>query len=208
MTLQTADFTHAALYPLVCEVPVALVCNAVTLGVMMASPTDLEDFARGFALTEGVIRDSAELREIEIVHHAKGFEARLWLTPAANARAASALDDRPRRLRTLRHRQSGQGRTDAARPPLLHPAPDTAGACAAPDLLRAHQPEHDRTHGCHAAGFYVPDQGPKAAAAVSSVDRQIGRAGQMSCFDATSVRRFGPENTNQPPRARVSHHVQ
>jgi FdhD protein len=34
------------------EVPVAVRCNGEPLAVMMASPGDLEDFARGFALTE------------------------------------------------------------------------------------------------------------------------------------------------------------
>ena len=39
-------------------------------------------------MTEGVIRDISELRDIEIVDHPNGIEARLWLTPAAAARAA------------------------------------------------------------------------------------------------------------------------
>ncbi|MCF7701710.1 formate dehydrogenase accessory sulfurtransferase FdhD [Loktanella sp. M215] len=146
---------------LVREGPVAIVCNAVTLGVMMASPADLEDFALGFAVTEGVIRDPSELREIEIVTHAKGTEARLWLTPAAAARAAA------------RHRAMigpvGCGlcgidsldKVERELPPLSADAVHLTRAqvCGAPDLLRLLQPEHDRTHGCHAAGFLIPGRG-------------------------------------------------
>ncbi len=156
-----AGHTLTARPELVREGPVAIVCNAVMVGVMMASPADLEDFALGFAVTEGMIRDLSELREIEIVTHAKGTEARLWLTPAAAVRAAA------------RHRAMigpvGCGlcgidsldKVDRVLPRLPTGAVHLtrAEACAAPELLRAQQPEHDRTHGCHAAGFLVPGRG-------------------------------------------------
>ena len=47
------------------EVPVALVFNGLSHAVMMASPGDLDDFALGFALTEGLIGSPAELYGIE-----------------------------------------------------------------------------------------------------------------------------------------------
>ncbi|MFA5951739.1 MAG: formate dehydrogenase accessory sulfurtransferase FdhD [Hyphomicrobium sp.] len=63
------------------EVPVALVYDGSTHAVMMATPADLDDFALGFSLTEGVIQSIDELRELEVVEHGNGIEARLWLVP-------------------------------------------------------------------------------------------------------------------------------
>ena len=43
------------------EVPVALEYNGISHVVMLASPNDLEDFALGFSLTEGIIAQPSEL---------------------------------------------------------------------------------------------------------------------------------------------------
>lgn len=48
------------------EVPVALVFNGVSHAVMLASSTDLEDFARGFAITEGMVDTPAQIFDIEV----------------------------------------------------------------------------------------------------------------------------------------------
>jgi FdhD protein len=68
------------------EVPVALVHDGTTHAVMMATPADLEDFAVGFALTEGVVAAPDELADIEVVQHPEGIEVRAWLAPAAGGR--------------------------------------------------------------------------------------------------------------------------
>ena len=50
---------------LAAEVPVALVFNGVSHAVMMATPQDLEAFALGFALSEGILDAAADCRGVE-----------------------------------------------------------------------------------------------------------------------------------------------
>ncbi|MES2546107.1 MAG: formate dehydrogenase accessory sulfurtransferase FdhD [Pseudomonadota bacterium] len=59
------------------EVPIALVYNGVSHAVMLATPLDLEDFALGFSLSEGILRDKSDLYGIEIEKQAQGIELRL-----------------------------------------------------------------------------------------------------------------------------------
>ena len=49
------------------EVPVALVFNGISHAVMMATPADLEAFAMGFALSEGLLASRDECRSIEVI---------------------------------------------------------------------------------------------------------------------------------------------
>jgi FdhD protein len=79
---------------LIDEVPVALVFNGISHAVMLASPTDLEDFARGFALSEGLLEKPDELYGIDVVPVANGIEVRLEVAAACEFR----LKERRRNL--------------------------------------------------------------------------------------------------------------
>ena len=76
------------------EVPVALVYNDIAHTVMMCSPRDLEDFAMGFSLTEGIINKPADIYGIDIEEVCNGMEARIELA----TRCFVALKDHRRTL--------------------------------------------------------------------------------------------------------------
>jgi FdhD protein len=63
----TADAQGTARHDvLAAEVPVALVFNGISHAVMMATPQDIEAFALGFALSEGILGAAADCRGIEV----------------------------------------------------------------------------------------------------------------------------------------------
>src|SRR5258708_30400312 len=62
------------------ETAVAVTDRGGTDAVMMATPQDLEDFAVGFSLSEGIIRSAAELDSLEVLHLGDGIELRIWLS--------------------------------------------------------------------------------------------------------------------------------
>ncbi|MFA5982874.1 MAG: formate dehydrogenase accessory sulfurtransferase FdhD [Methylococcaceae bacterium] len=61
------------------EVPVSLIYNGTPHVVMLASPTDLEDFALGFSITEGIIEKPAELLSSHVYNRSTGIEVRLQI---------------------------------------------------------------------------------------------------------------------------------
>ena len=61
------------------EVPVAFVYDGGAEAVMMATPADLEDFALGFSLNDGVVATPDDITEIGIVEVERGIELRIAL---------------------------------------------------------------------------------------------------------------------------------
>lgn len=66
------------------EVPVALIYDGGTYAVMMATPDHLEDFALGFSLNEGLIKQPGEIERLEVVRGDAGIEIRMWLERASS----------------------------------------------------------------------------------------------------------------------------
>ena len=142
------------------ETAIAIVHDASTTAVLMATPHDIEDLALGFSLTEGVIDSLDQVRGLEVAQSNLGVEARLWLTP-----------DRAERLAARRRRIAGptgcglcgvDSLGEAVRPPArvvqdLSVTPDQL--LAAMEDLSQSQRLGRETRAAHAAGFWTPDAG-------------------------------------------------
>ena len=86
--------THATPDYLAEEVPVALVYNGISHVVMMASPKDLELFAIGFSLSEGIIDHPQEIYGMDVVQACNGLEVQIELS----SRRFMGLKERRRAL--------------------------------------------------------------------------------------------------------------
>ncbi|WP_159009788.1 formate dehydrogenase accessory sulfurtransferase FdhD [Bradyrhizobium sp. S69] len=76
------------------ETALALTYNGGTYAVMMATPRDLEDFAIGFGLSEGIIQSPADIDSLDIVDLDDGVELRMWLAQSK----ADRLSERRRHI--------------------------------------------------------------------------------------------------------------
>ena len=66
------------------EVPVALVYNGISHVVMMTTPLELENFALGFSLAEGIVKDPKEIYEMDVVEGCvTGKEVRMTIASEA-----------------------------------------------------------------------------------------------------------------------------
>ena len=64
------------------EVPIAFVYNGISHAVMLASPSDLEDFALGFSIAEGIVENKSDVYGIEIIHQTNGIELQIDIASA------------------------------------------------------------------------------------------------------------------------------
>jgi FdhD protein len=142
------------------ETAIALTYNGGTYAVMMGSPQNLQDFAIGFSLSEGIVRSPEEIETLDTVELDDGIELRMWLKPSS----AELVNERRRHIAG----PTGCGIcgvesiAEAVRPAAIVPrgrtfAPsEVMAALASMTLL---QQINIQTRAVHAAAFWTPAHG-------------------------------------------------
>ncbi len=140
------------------EVPIALEYNGISHAVMLATPADLEEFALGFSLSEGVIASPRECHDMATSRGDAGITLHITIGNAAFAR----LKERRRNL--VGRTGCGLCGTESLEhvlrplPCLAQPRPlSPAGIRRALAGLDALQPLNRMTGGTHAAAWCAPD---------------------------------------------------
>ena len=140
------------------EVPVALVYNGISHVVMMASPKDLELFAIGFSLSEGIIDHPRDIYGMDVVPSCHGLEVRIELS----SRRFMGLKERRRALagRTGCGVCGVEQLADIGRPVAPLPFSQTFSLDLLDEALlhlRDFQPLGRLTGCTHAAAWLMPD---------------------------------------------------
>ena len=143
------------------ETPVAFVYNRRNYAVMLATPSDIEDFAVGFSLTERVVDAAGEISSVDIHQSARGVELHISISP-----------EKLERLDIRQQRRNLVGRTGCGICGLENadtffeklPCVSEVKADIAPDALaralgelRSHQPLNQSTKTVHAAAWALLD---------------------------------------------------
>lgn len=171
------------------EVPFSLAFNGLAHAVMMVTPTDLEDFVYGFALTQEIIQRADEIESVEIIKLPVGYLAQIIIPKER----FQAMSERRRNLVG----QTGCGicglvELDQAVHAL---APiDAAPQISRPAIFRALAASRDlqtlnkATGAMHAAFFVSPEGEPllsrEDVGRHNALDKLIGRMAQ----DGTDAR--------------------
>jgi FdhD protein len=156
------------------ETAIAMTYNDLPYAVMMASPLDLEDFAVGFTLTEGLAARPGDIISCETVTHDLGAEMRMVLARPALERVLA------RRRRVAGYSGCGMCGLESLEQ-AMRPLPKvTGGTVIRAEALRAAfiglaaaQPLNQATRSLHAAAFWSPDSG------LGPVREDVGRHNAM-----------------------------
>ncbi|OZI53095.1 formate dehydrogenase accessory sulfurtransferase FdhD [Bordetella genomosp. 4] len=169
------------------ETPIALEYNGISHATMLASPADLDDFALGFSLTEGIINRPIDVRGIDVVAQHNGIVVQIEISSACEVR----LKERRRAM---------AGRTGCGLcgvetlPEVLRevaPVPDASPIAISAILramraMRANQALHDITGATHAAAWADSD------GQVQMVREDVGRHNALDKLIGALARRDEP----------------
>jgi FdhD protein len=198
-TLGEAEASGVRDHVLAAETPVALVFNGISHAVMMATPQDLEVFALGFALSEGILDNAAQCFGIEV----RVLDAQQAGLPGGLAAIEVELTIAGRCFQRLKERRrSLSGRTgcgicgvenftalDLDIAPLAPRAwidrIDLPTVLRAISALPARQPLNAEAGAIHAAGWATPD------GELLEVLEDVGRHNALDKLLGTLTRRKG-----------------
>lgn len=172
------------------EAPVAFEFNGISHAVMMATPSDLEDFAYGFAVTEGIVDAPSQIHDCEWTSSEKGHTLQLTI-------AASCFSRLKEKRRNLTGRTGcGLCGTESLSQAVRHPAPVmvaqrfSAGAVAkAVESMRARQLLLAVTGATHAAAWCT-DGGD-----IELIREDVGRHNALDKLVGALVRSGRPAST-------------
>jgi FdhD protein len=169
------------------EAPVALEFNGLAYAVMMATPADLEDFATGFALTEGLAASASAVTDLAVAEVEQGWILRATLSGLG----IEKLQDRVR----ARVAESSCGLcgienlaevTRPLPPVAAHAAIEPAAIFAALGALRDSQPLTRATGAAHAAAWASP------AGEIACLREDVGRHNAMDKLIGATARAAQP----------------
>ena len=152
------------------EVPISLIYNGMPHVVMLATPTNLEEFALGFSITEGIIKSPQELLSVRIYNRSNGIEVQLKIPD----HRFQCMTDKGRNLTG----RTGCGLCGAStlKQAIRQPKPVNGELTLGAEDLRAaltdisnHQKLNQITGAVHAAAWVVPRQG------IISIREDVGR---------------------------------
>src|SRR5712691_3205978 len=171
------------------EVPVALAYNGVSHVVMMATPSDLADFALGFSLSEGILGNAEELSDFEIEEGKTGIRVNMTITQERFA----GIEQRRRNMtgRTGCGLCGVDDLTQVARPlPRVGTGVkvDIGAIHQALEALPAWQPANAETGAVHAAAWATP------SGKIAFVREDVGRHNALDkLIGAMEHRQIDPE---------------
>ena len=157
-TLHGAGGSQAVIWQVPEEVPIAILFNSAPYAVMMATPADLDDFATGFALAEGILTSASHINGILTL-------------PSEEGLAVDLAVDEKHLNRNRMVKRSLEGRVgcglcgiedikDAIRMPegiVVNTALSPQAVARAYDALPQYQPMNAVNRTVHAAAWCSPD---------------------------------------------------
>jgi FdhD protein len=166
------------------ETPIAFTYNGSSHAVMMATPADLEDFAAGFSLTEGIIGAVQDVADLQLVSSQFGVELRMWIPEhrlglymARRRRSAGPTGCGLCGVESLSEASRPARRVGAG----LRLAPEAISAAVA--ALPPAQTLNRQTRATHAAAFWQPKNG------MIAVREDVGRHNALDKLVGTLARR-------------------